>query len=508
MEHSRTAIIDIGSNTVRLVLYKEQGVGIEEFRNVKAPLRLNRFLDESSVMSDEGINLLLEALKNFREVLDYYDVTEVECTATAAIRQAKNRAEIIQKVKEETAFQVRLLSGEEEAMYGLSAVLKTMPLDNGLTIDIGGGSTEVTLFENRKLKYSHSFPFGIVSLKQMFIAEERMKPKEQKKMAEYIQKELLKYPWLQKAPDSIIAAIGGSARNLAIVQQLKVSYPPLGVHGYELTLDALNKLREELSSLSYSELEKVDGLSNERADLILPAIEVFYQLAVHTKAKGLMVSSRGLRDGIMLEQIKGGQYDTAEDVKRNGIKRLLKVYGHDDEHHYQMIQLTKKMLNGFEKKGLLNVTKQEQFMIEQSAALFYLGEYISSSSKSRHTFYLLINSLFDGFTHVEKAYLALTASFTNNSTLKQYLEEFDGWFTKEEIQKMREYGALLKLCYSLNSSKRSVVQNLDIKELQDGILIIVYCEGNEMAERYQSEKQKKHLEKALHKQIKLHFERT
>ncbi len=298
----------------------------------------------------------------------------------------------------------------------------------------------------------------------MFIAESRMKPKEQKKMAEYIQSELSRYPWLQKAPDGVIAAIGGSARNLAIVQQLKENYPPLGVHGYDLTLDALDRLREELSSLSYSELEKVDGLSNERADLILPAIEVFYQMAVHTNANGLIVSSRGLRDGIMLERIKGGRYKTAADVKRNGIKRLLKVYGHDDEHHHQMMALMEKMVNGFEKEGLLNVTKQERFIIEQSAALFYLGEYISSSSKSRHTFYLLINSLFDGFTHSEKAYLSLTASFTNNSTLKQYLEEFNGWFTKEEIQKMREYGALLKLCYSLNSSKRSVVQDLDVKE--------------------------------------------
>ncbi|OLN22405.1 hypothetical protein BTO30_09920 [Domibacillus antri] len=506
MEHSRTAIIDIGSNTVRLVLYKEQGTGIEEFRNVKAPLRLRRFLDEDSKMSDEGVQLLLEALKNFREVLDYYDVTEVECTATAAIRQAKNSNEIIQKVKKETGFQIRLLSGAEEAYYGLSAVLKTMPADNGLTIDIGGGSTEITLFENRKLKYSHSFPFGVVSLKEQFIEEDRMKPKEQKKMAEYIQSEFAKFSWLSNAPDGVIAAIGGSARNLASVQQLKENYPPLGVHGYELTFDALDSLHKELSMLSYAEFEKVDGLSNERADLILPAIEVFYQLAVYTKAAGLLVSSRGLRDGIMLERIKGGRWETALDVKRNGIKRLLKVYGHDPEHHHQMMELTEKMLKGFEQEGVLNVSKKERFMIEQAAVLFYLGEYISSSSKSRHTFYLLINSLFDGFTHREKAYLSLTASFTNNSTLKQYIEEFNGWFSKEEIQKMREYGAMLKLCFSLNSSKRSVVQNLDVKKRNNALLITVYCEGNELAERYQSEKQKRHLEKALQTKIELHFE--
>ncbi|MCP3761832.1 Ppx/GppA family phosphatase [Domibacillus sp. A3M-37] len=508
MKQSKTAIIDIGSNTVRLVIYKEQGSAIEEFRNVKAPLRLRRFLDAESEMSDEGVQMLLEALKNFREVLDYYDVTKVECTATAAVRQAANRDVIIEKVKKETGFHIRLLSGEEEASYGLSAVLKTMPADNGLTIDIGGGSTEITLFENRKLKHSFSFPFGVVSLKEQFIAEDRMKPKEQKKMAEYIQTELKKFTWLEKAPDGVIAAIGGSARNLANVQQLKENYPPLGVHGYELTVEALDQLRTELSPLSYSEFEKVDGLSNERADLILPAIEVFYQLAIHTKAKGLLVSSRGLRDGIVLERIKNGTGETAADVKRNGIKRLLTVYGHDTKHHYQMMKLTEKMLRGFEQEGIIEVTDKDRFIIEQSAALFYLGEYISSSSKSRHTFYLLINSLFDGFTHWEKAYISLTASFTNNSTLKQYLEGFNGWFSKDEIQKMREYGSLLKLCFSLNSSKRSIVSDLNVKRKNDCIVITVYCEGSELAEHYQSDKQKRHLEKALQTTIEMEFKRN
>ncbi|MCM3787728.1 Ppx/GppA family phosphatase [Domibacillus indicus] len=502
---TKTGIIDIGSNTVRLVLYKEQGSAIEEFRNVKAPLRLRHFLNEKSEMSDEGVRLLLEALLNFKEVLRYYEVTEVECTATAAIRQASNRDAIIERVKEETGFHIRLLSGEEEASYGLSAVLKTMPADNGLTIDIGGGSTEITLYRNRKLKHFFSFPFGVVSLKEQFIPEGRMKPKEQKRMAEFIQGELEKFDWLGEAPDGIITAVGGSARNLANVQQLKENYPPLGVHGYELSAEALEQLRTELSPLSYTELEKVDGLSNERADLILPAIEVFYQLTIHTKAKRILVSSRGLRDGIMLERAKNSNWDTAEDVKRNGVKRLLTVYGHDENHHYQMMKLTQNMLRGFEQEQILKVTNKERFMIEQAAALFYLGEYISSNAKSRHTFYLLLNSMFDGFTHREKAYISLVASFTNNSTLKQYLEQFDGWFTKEDLQKMREYGALLKLCYSLNSSKRSIVSDLGVKRKHDHIVITVYCEGSELAERYQSDKQKRHLEKALQTDIQIEF---
>lgn len=170
MNELKTAIIDIGSNTIRLVLYlydKEEG--LRELGNIKTVARLRTYLQPSGEMSEEGIQVLTETLLTFKAMLDDFEVTDVKAAATAAIRQATNRAEIIDRMKAITGIQIDLLSEEEEAYFGFVAVAHSMGTKSAVTIDIGGGSTEITLFENKELQKSYSFPFGTVSLKQRFV---------------------------------------------------------------------------------------------------------------------------------------------------------------------------------------------------------------------------------------------------------------------------------------------------------------------------------------------------
>ncbi|MBM7647308.1 exopolyphosphatase/guanosine-5'-triphosphate,3'-diphosphate pyrophosphatase [Bacillus ectoiniformans] len=505
MQNSKIAIIDIGSNTVRLVIYHMRYGSFEECENIKAPIRLRTYLNSDNELSETGIELLISVLNSFKEVIDYHQVEHTDCTATAAVRQAANKEELIGKAKEQTGFHIRVLSGEEEAYFGLSAVTKTLPIENGLIVDMGGGSTEITCFKNRELQHTFSFPFGVVSLKEQFIKGNRMTECERDQLVSYVLNEFSQFPWLDSGADKVVA-IGGSARNLAKVSQLKKAYPNIGIHGYEIDADEFTELHKELSVQTYEELEKVDGLSKERADLILPALEVFYQLLKYSRSSALAVSSRGLRDGLILEQMPGVSWETLHQVKQNGTMRIVKSYQLNEAHHHQMQFILSELLSQFTHEHLFDVAEDDQFFLEQAASLFYLGEYISSSSKSQHTFYLLTNSTLDGYSHKEKVKMALVASFTNYSTLKQYISSYDNWFTKEEIQQMREWGALLKLCFSLNSSKRNVVKRLKLTAGKEGLLKIkVFCERDYLSEKYQSDKQKKHLEKVLQRTIQLDF---
>ncbi len=181
MNELKTAIIDIGSNTIRLVLYlydKEEG--LRELGNIKTVARLRTYLQPSGEMSEEGIQVLTETLLTFKAMLDDFEVTDVKAAATAAIRQATNRAEIIDRMKAITGIQIDLLSEEEEAYFGFVAVAHSMGTKSAVTIDIGGGSTEITLFENKELQKSYSFPFGTVSLKQRFVKGDIINSSEKK----------------------------------------------------------------------------------------------------------------------------------------------------------------------------------------------------------------------------------------------------------------------------------------------------------------------------------------
>ncbi|OZI12311.1 exopolyphosphatase [Bacillaceae bacterium SAS-127] len=504
IKNNKISIIDIGSNTVRLVIYNLSNSGFEEVENVKAPIRLGRYLDENKWLSEQGIQALKDVLHSFKELLDSYGVYEVECTATAAVRQASNRGEVLKEIKDEIGFDIRVLSGEEEAYYGFTAVTQTVNLDSGLSIDIGGASTEITYFENRQLIESHSFPFGAVTLKEQFLKGNGMSEQEQKELVAYIKNQFTNFPWIKNNGGAIVS-IGGSGRNLANVDQIKRNYPSLGVHGYDMSIETIKELRNELSAMSYDDLEKVDGLSRERADLILPALEVFYQLLLHSKSKQMIISSRGLRDGVIMEKLLKTKARTGREAKEQGTNRLLHSYQKNEQGSEQVAMLANQLIAQMKEINVIHISKEDEYLAHQAALLFYLGEYISSSSKGPNTLYLLTNSIFDGYSHKEKVKISIMASFTNNSAFKQNIEPYKNWFTKEEFQQMREWGALLKLCYSLNSTKRNVVEEIQVCQKDGTMELTVFCGKNHLAEQYQSEKQKRHLEKALQLPIQLIF---
>ena len=153
------AIIDIGSNTMRLVIYEKQSGGFyKEIENTKVVARLRNYLVDG-VLSEEGIEVLLQTLFQFQESTRFHQLHHVLCVATATIRQAENQEEIKKLVEGQTDFTLRVLSEYEEARYGYLAVMNSTSFSEGITVDIGGGSTEVTYFRNREILEYHSFPF-------------------------------------------------------------------------------------------------------------------------------------------------------------------------------------------------------------------------------------------------------------------------------------------------------------------------------------------------------------
>jgi exopolyphosphatase / guanosine-5'-triphosphate,3'-diphosphate pyrophosphatase len=145
-------IIDIGSNTMRLVIYERNKSGrLKEVENVKAVARLRNYLTEDNVLTEEGIRVLLETLLSFQDITRHHQIQHVKCVATATIRQAKNQEDIKKLVEETTDFPIRVLSEYEEAYYGFLAAVNSTPITEGITIDIGGGSTELTYIKTVSL---------------------------------------------------------------------------------------------------------------------------------------------------------------------------------------------------------------------------------------------------------------------------------------------------------------------------------------------------------------------
>lgn len=507
MGNLKTAIIDIGSNTIRLVLYSyDKNEGLREFGNIKTVARLRTYILPSGEMSEEGICLLTEILKSFQLILADYRVTDVKAAATAAVRQAINNAEIIARMKEETGLSIDILSEEEEAYYGFIAVSNTMDTPSAITIDIGGGSTEITVFKNKKLQKTISFPFGTVSLMQKFVHGTIISAEEREQLRSFVTKQFLSIDWIKQVSLPVIA-IGGSARNVAQIHQQQVDYPLSGVHQYEMKLNNLVDLQKQLTQLSFEELKQLDGLSSDRADSIVLALEVFIALMTVVHTDGFQISKKGLREGLIISRVLQGNpkaYDKNNVFDENA-RRLALTYSRSEKEVETLVQLATQFYKECCQSNLLHREENDLQLLIKAARIYAIGEYIELDSSNQHTFYLISNQSIDGLSHVERVKLALVASYKNRDYFQRFAQPFETWISKDELKKLKDFGAILKFVYALNMTKRSVVKKLAMEKVDDHIQLVITTNERAIAELAQAEKQKKHIERVFKKTVQLVF---
>ncbi|MGM0873397.1 MAG: exopolyphosphatase [Bacillota bacterium] len=506
MNQEKYAIVDIGSNTMRLVIYLRDKSGrFKDIENVKAVARLRNFLTEDGMLVEKGVDILINTLQNFQEVTRHHQLEEVKCVATATIRQAKNQQEILQRVMEETDFSMRILSEYEEAYFGYLAVVNSTTFESGITIDIGGGSTELTYFEDRKLISYHSFPFGALSLKKQFVKEDTPTEEELNTLRAYLVEQFTSLEWIQNKRLPIIG-IGGSARNMVQIHQEHISYPLAGVHQYMMSNQDIKEVNTFLQSLSFSELQRVEGLAKDRADIIIPAIEVFKGLMDIVKTDKFALSRKGLRDGVFFEELtKEFGLSVFPNVIEESFYELATDYNINLNHVFHVTNNAMMIAQLLNQVGLASINKQDATLLKRGAFVYNLGTYIDSESSSQHTFYLLANRTIDGLLHRERIIIALIASFTSKVAFKRYVTPYSHWFSKEELAKYRGIGAIIKFSYSLNATKRNIIEQIDLEEKGDELHFYVKCNKDWKPEQYQVEKQKKHLEKQLKKSINVQF---
>lgn len=507
----RIALIDIGSNTVRLVIFNIDShsyYDVSELQNIKVSARLVQYVEDGK-MSQKGIDVLTELVRNYLQIIDEFDVDQIIPVATAAVRNSSNVEDIIQHVLDETGLEVRVLSDEEEAFYGNYAVRYTFNIYDGISVDIGGGSTEVTLFKNKEVIHSHSFPFGAVSLKnQFFKGKDHNDPDAMKETTKWVKKQFKEVDWLAKNNIPIIA-IGGSARNIAEVYQLQTDYPLAGTHGYPMTPELVDETLSIFKETSYKKLDSLDGLSQDRKDTIVPAGIVFQQLINVSKAPSFILSRRGLREGIIyhyLNEEHNDPYDLFA-VPQQQVIRLTAHYDISELATNQRITIADMLLNQLEENDLLKADIDHLQLMYYGATLYNLGSFIENDSSSQHTYYIISNTNIHGFDHFDRVRLALLASYKNRSLYKQYLSSLNDWFSEDEIDMMMKLGSIIKFAEALNDSHVNTIESIALsKNDEDGFDLLVRYSGDIVSEKFQAEKQRNHFERAVGYPVTIKFQ--
>ncbi|MDF2683570.1 MAG: hypothetical protein K0R47_4760 [Brevibacillus sp.] len=468
-------VIDLGSNTARLVVYEQDAQGlVTEVDNIKWGLRLSNHL-QNGRMDDEGVAKTIHGMCQFKELLDARNINDIIAVATAAVRQAENGPELTQRINQETGIAVRVLSGEDEARYGYLAVINSMNIEEGITIDIGGGSTEVTYFRNRQLQESFSFPFGIVTLTRMFFQSEIPTEVEFFQLRSFLSRSFSSCPWLMNKQCPVIA-IGGTARNLAKIHQRSVKYSMDSFHQYPMSAGQVTTTLDQLSQLPLEARRQVPGISKDRADVILAGLTVFESLLNYADSTELIISNKGLRDGILFETVWGTEAPPSiREIHKRSITQFMNRYQVDKAHAYQVKDHVLSLFDQLQAHALHKYGSAERDLLEASALLHDVGRTINVHESAEHTFYLLSHVLLAGYTHRERLLIAMIASFKSNKLLQSQLTQHSDIVCKADKNLVERLGHLLLLARMLDRSMSQAIYSIQLVE-RDGLWVIA-CQG-------------------------------
>ncbi|MFZ3004853.1 MAG: Ppx/GppA family phosphatase, partial [Phenylobacterium sp.] len=255
----QAAVIDLGSNSVRLVIYRLEGRAIWTVFNEKALAGLGRDLPATGRLSPEGVETAMAAMRRFRAVLDGLNASEIMVVATAAARDAVDGGAFLARVQAETGLRVRILTGEEEARYAALGVIAGQPDAQGVVGDLGGSSLELIRLEGGQSGDGVTLALGPFSLGAP-------RPLEVDKTRKRIDTALA--PMGERFATRQFQAVGGAWRNLALLHMVMADYPLRVAHQYEMTRADAQDVARFVAKQSRGSLERIQGLSKKRFDTL------------------------------------------------------------------------------------------------------------------------------------------------------------------------------------------------------------------------------------------------
>lgn len=278
------AAIDIGSNAARMqissVLHHAESISFKKVEYVRFPLRLGLEVFRNREISIAKEKDILKLLQAYKILMELHQVDDYLALATSAMREARNGSAIAEKVRKELDLQLQIISGDQESEIVNKGLLRVLDDKNYLHIDVGGGSTEVTLFSQKKVLASKSFPVGSVRL-----LENAVSAKDWQEMQNWVEKNIR-----DAVPKITAVGIGGNINKIWELARKKSK---------SLTIKEIEEVVQRLSKYTLEELINEWELNPDRADVITPASNVYLSVMKWAKIKEILVPGLGLKDGIM-----------------------------------------------------------------------------------------------------------------------------------------------------------------------------------------------------------------
>ena len=459
------AAIDIGSNSCRLKIARVVQHNLRVVHEDREVTRLGTSVFESGLVSPDAMAATLRALKRFSRVAQEHGANQVRAVATAALRDARNARAFLAWVKDETGWDVEVISGLEEARLIHRGVVNNESGTAGrcLLIDVGGGSCEVTLSERKRLKETISLPLGAVRLTEEFLKSDPPVKEEIGRLKQFVARELRKMQ-RRVTPIGVQAIVATSGTAAALWEATRLMRKARAKDYIASTRD-IRRLAEKLTRLKVEERSAIPGIGPRRSEIVVAGAQVYAALLEHFVLPGFRYSDMGLRDGILAQMLAEQDPRTIahQQYERDRWEAVLETcrrYGVDPRTAEPVRQHAAQLFHDL--KEVHELPPDYQTWLEAAALLRDIGKFMNYQGHHRHAQYIIANSEIFGFNATQRVVTSAITRYIGKSrpapegrTMRQV--------PPEEHEHVKRAVVLLRLAVALNQDRASDVLRVKVR---------------------------------------------
>jgi len=442
----RVGIVDIGSNTVRLVVYDAPLRLPVPIYNEKTSCRLAKGLETTGRLNPQGVEEAIRSLHRFTRLADAMGVERLDLVATAAVRDASDGRRFVKRIKKTFKMPVNLLSGPEEARMAALGLLSGVRDADGMLADLGGGSLDLVKLDKGKFADFATVPLGHLRLSEAA----HSRPDE---AADVVAKRLADVPWLGTVKGRTFYGVGGAWRTLARVFIDQTGYPLHVVDGFRLSADAAWRLAHLVGHLGAQSLARIPGVPRARAETLPYAALVLEYLLAASRARDIVFSSFGMREGRLLETLP-------EKVRRQdpliaGATGMAERTGRFPVDADGIMAWLKPILADGKDGG----RDDERRLALAATLLSDIGWDEHPDYRAEHAYLRALRLPFAGLSHADRVFIALAIFIRyNGEPANRLVAPVKRMLDDERRMRARSIGLALRLAHTLTGSAPGLLE--------------------------------------------------
>ncbi len=466
------AFVDIGTNSIRLLLVRiNSNHSYATITQQKQVVRLGENEAVEHTLQSEAMDRAVLVCRKFTELARSHGAQEILAVATSATREAKNQKEFLRRLRHEAELDVRVISGKEEARLIYLGISSSVNLGDkqAVFIDIGGGSTEVIVGDQRQYNYLSSLNLGAVHLASLFFMPnetEPVAPERYALMQRHVRDAAVRT--LQEV-DAYDLALGfgssGTIENLTDIA-VRTLHNRLRKPEDYLTYADLKQVVQMLCALPLEERRKVPGINPERADIIIAGAAIIDTLMQELKLKELrVIDERGLREGMLMDYLARSEHSHLVrklSVRERSVLQLARACRFDERHARRVARLALELFDSAQAARLHHLDESARELLEYAAWLHDIGAFLSYNNHHVHTYYLIRNADLVGFDQSEIAAMAATTFFHRRGIPSKKYPEFKS-LDKRLRKTVKVLSMLLRLAEFLDRSHTGAIKHARLR---------------------------------------------